>query len=191
MKTLVIGAGAIGGTIAVLVKNAGYDVSILCHSKETRTLFETEGFRLHGVKGDFTVQFPCYDSVDELEKESFDFILIATKYQAMPACAAAALPLLKKDGLVVGMPGGAHPQKLDELRDMFQTVLPTSISNDITREQYSKLIINSCINATAAITGQVLGKCIEDRRAKKLFLSIAREGMYVARAMGIRVPTYG
>ncbi len=238
MKTLLIGAGAIGGTIAVLTKNAGYDVSILCHSAATKERIEKEGFHLHGVKGDFTVEFPCYDSVDALQGETFDLILIATKYQAMLDVAKAALPLLSKDGLVVGlqngiltgnlaevvgrnhavgvmigfgatrnaandvtmtsegvliigMPGGAHPKQLDELCTMFNTVLPTKISNDITREQYSKLIINSCINAVAAITGQVLGKCIEDRRAKKLFLAIAREGMHVARAMGIDVPKYG
>ncbi len=238
MKTLLIGAGAIGGTMAVLAKNAGYDISILCHSSATKELIENEGFHLHGVKGDLTVNFPCYDSVDALQGEKFDIIMIATKYQAMLDVAKSALPLLAEDGLVVGlqngiltgslaevvgrnhavgvmigfgatrnaandvtmtsegvlvigMPGGAHPAQLDSLCEMFQKVLPTTISNDITREQYSKLIINSCINAVAAIIGQVLGKCIEDRRAKKLFLAIAREGMYVARAMGISVPKYG
>ena len=238
MKTLLIGAGSIGGTLAVLAKNAGYDISILCHSKATKELIEREGFHLHGVKGDVTAQFDCYDDVAALQGTKFDLILIATKYQAMASVAKDTLPLLAEDGLVVGlqngiltnnlaeivgrnhavgvmigfgatrnaandvtmtsvgtlvigMPGGLHPQRLDDLCAMFQTVLPTTISNDITREQYSKLIINSCINAVAAITGQVLGKCIEDPRAKKLFLAIAREGMYVARAMGIRVPKYG
>ena len=238
MKTLLIGAGAIGGSMEKKKKNAGYDISILCHSSTTKELFEKEGFHLNGVKGDFTVFFPCYDSVDALQGEKFDLILIATKYQAMLDVAKSTLPLLADDGLVVGlqngiltsslaevvgrnhavgvmigfgatrnsandvtmtsegvlvigMPGGAHPQKLDDLCEMFNKVLPTKISNDITREQYSKLIINSCINAVAAITGQVLGKCIEDRRAKRLFLAIAREGMYVARAMGISVPKYG
>ena len=37
MKTLLIGAGAIGGTVAVLTKNAGYDISILCHSEKTKS----------------------------------------------------------------------------------------------------------------------------------------------------------
>ena len=238
MKTLLIGAGAIGGTVAVLTKHAGYDVRILCHSKATKDLIESEGFDLHGVMGDVHETFTCYDSFDALQDEKFDLIIIATKYQAMYDAAKKALPYLTQDGLVVGMqngiltdslaeivgkeravgvmigfgatrnkandvtmtsdgilvigmPGGAHPKQLDALCEMFQTVLPTTISNDITREQYSKLIINSCINAVAAITGQVLGKCIEDPRAKRLFLAIAREGMYVARAMGIRVPKYG
>lgn len=238
MKTLLVGAGAIGGTMAVFIKKAGYDVSILCHSSATKELIENEGFHLHGVKGEETVKFPCYDSIDALRGQKFDVILIATKYQAMLGVAKNTLPLLEENGLVVGlqngiltgsladtvgrshavgvmigfgatrnaandvtmtsvgtlvigMPGGAHPKQLDDLCEMFNRVLPTTVSDDITREQYSKLIINSCINAVAAITGQVLGQCIEDRRAKKLFLAIAREGMYVARAMGIRVPKYG
>ena len=36
MKTILIGAGAIGGTVAVLTKNAGYDVSILCRSEKSK-----------------------------------------------------------------------------------------------------------------------------------------------------------
>ena len=238
MKTLLVGAGAIGGSMAVLAQKAGYGISILCHSAATKELIEKEGFHLHGVKGELTANFPCFDSVDALQGQTFDVIMIATKYQAMIPVAKSVLPFLSEDGLVVGlqngiltnslaevvgrnhavgvmigfgatrnaandvtmtsdgilvigMPGGAHPKQLDALCEMFQTVLPTTISNDITREQYSKLIINSCINAVAAITGQVLGKCIEDPRAKRLFLAIAREGMYVARAMGIRVPKYG
>ena len=82
-------------------------------------------------------------------------------------------------------------KNLDKLKDMLDTVLPTTISDNITRQQYSKLIINSCINATAGITGKTLGVVIDDVRAGKLFLAITREGMRVAKAMGINVPKYG
>lgn len=238
MKTIVIGAGAIGGTIAVLTKNAGYDVSILCHSENTKKLIEESGFSLHGAKGEYNEKFVCYGSTEELGETQFDICFIATKYDAMAESAKLILPYLKKQSLVVGMqngictnelaeivgkdravgcmlgfgatrnspndvtmtslgemyigmPGGYHPGMLEYLCEMLGSVLPTKISNDITREQYSKLIINSCINATAAITGLKLGKMIEDRRARTLYLAIAREGMYVAKAMNIDVPKYG
>lgn len=238
MKTLLIGAGAIGGTVAVLTKHAGYDVRILCHSKATKDLIESEGFYLHGAMGELHETFTCYDSFDALQDERFDLIIIATKYQAMYDAAKKALPYLKQDGLVVGMqngiltdslaeivgkdravgvmigfgatrnkandvtmtslgefyigmPDGYHPPKLDDLRDMFLKVLPTQISDNITRQQYSKLIINSCINASAGITGLVLGKMVDDKRARTLYLAIAREGMRVAKGMGLDVPKYG
>ena len=238
MKTLLIGAGAIGGSIAVLAKHAGYDIRLLCHRTETKDLIEREGFDLHGVMGDVHETFTCYDSYDALEGETYDLIMIATKYQAMPEAAKRSLPFLAEDGLVVGlqngiltdtlaeivgkqravgvmigfgatrnaandvtmtslgefyigMPDGYHPEKLDALCEMFQKILPTQISDNITRQQYSKLIINSCINASAAITGQVLGKMVDDKRARTLYLAIAREGMRVAKGMGLDVPKYG
>lgn len=238
MKTLVIGAGAIGGTVAVVAKKAGYDIRIMCHSEETKNLIQEEGFKLHGSKGELCEKFKCYKSYDELGDEKFDIVIIGTKYQAMPEIAKAILPYINDDSLVVGMqngiltenlaeivgekravgimigfgatrnaandvtmtslgefyigmPNGYHPGKLDYLKNMLEVVLPTQISDNITREQYSKLIINSCINATAAITGLKLGKMVDDRRACALYLAIAREGMYVARAMGLDVPKYG
>ncbi|MBR5497475.1 MAG: ketopantoate reductase family protein [Clostridia bacterium] len=238
MKTLLIGAGAIGGTVAVLTKNAGYDVSVLCHSEKTKNEINEKGLSLHGAKGELHADFTCYCSADEIGNEKFDICIIATKYSAMCETAKAVLPYLKDNSLVVGMqngilteelaevvgrnravgcmlgfgatrnsptdvtmtslgemyigmPDGYHPENLDKLRDMLEAVLPTAISDNITRQQYSKLIINSCINATAGITGKTLGDIIDDSRAGKLFLAIAREGMHVAKAMGINVPKYG
>jgi len=238
MKTILIGAGAIGGTVAVLTKEAGYDVSLLCHSAGTKNEIEQNGLALHGAKGEHNEKFRCYCSAEEMGEEKFDICIIATKYAAMADSAKLILPFLKEDSLVVGMqnglctselaeivgkkravgcmlgfgatrnsaaavtmtslgemyigmPEGYHPEKLDFLKTMLDAVLPTTISDDITRQQYSKLIINSCINATAGITGKTLGVIIDDSRAGKLFLAIAREGMHVAKAMGINVPKYG
>lgn len=238
MKTILIGAGSIGGTVAVLTKKAGYDVRILCHSEKSKDEIAQKGISLHGAKGELNEKFVCYASADELGEEKFDCCIIATKYAAMADTAKAILPYLKPDSLVVGMqngictselaeivgerravgcmlgfgatrngttdvtmtslgelyigmPDGYHPRNLDYLKGMLDFVLPTKISDNITRQQYSKLIINSCINATAGITGQTLGNIIDDARAGRLFLAIAREGMHVAKAMKIKVPKYG
>lgn len=238
MKVILIGAGSIGGTVAVLAKNAGYDISILCHSQKSKEAIEKDGISLHGAKGEFKENFTCYAGVEELSEEKFDICIIATKYSAMAETARAILPYLKPDSLVIGMqngictkelgeivgerrvvgcmlgfgatrngttdvtmtslgelyigmPNGYHPRSLDIAKGLLESVLPTKISDNITRQQYSKLIINSCINATAGITGQTLGNIIDDSRAGLLFLAIAREGMAVAKAMGIKVPKYG
>lgn len=238
MKILLIGAGAIGGTVAVLLKNAGYDVRLMCHSDSAKELIEREGFFLHGAKGEFREDFTCYSSYEELGEESFDLVIIATKYGAMAECAAAALHYVADGGLVVGMQNGIlteelgetvgrdkvvgcmigfgatknkandvtmtskgefyvgmldgrRPKILDDFAQILKNVLPTEVTMDIKGRQYSKLIINSCINAVAGITGKTLGEILKDVRARDLFLSIAREGTAVAKAIGIKVPKYG
>ena len=238
MNIIVAGAGAIGGTVAVLLKEAGYDVSIMCHSAASKETIEKEGFYLGGAKGDHYVKFDCYSSAEELGDKKFDIVIIATKYAHMAECAKTMLPFVAQDGLVVGMQNGLlteelgeivgrdkvvgcmigfgatrnsvnnvtmtskgefyvgmldgrKPKNLEVFAEMLRTVLPTEISMEIQRQQYSKLIINSCINAVAGITGNVLGEILQDVRARDLFLNIAREGMAVAKAMGINVPKYG
>ena len=227
-KTLLIGAGAIGGTLAVLMKEAGYDISVLCYNDEIKNLITEKGFYLHGAKGEHHVQLNCYASFEEFRDEKFDVVIIATKFQAVAGLAEKVLGNLKEDSLVVGMQNGIltdklagivgkeravgvmigfgatrntdndvtmtslgemyigmtdgyHPGNLDYLNEMYNTVLPTEISDNILRQQYSKLIINSCINATAAITGLTLGKMVDDKRARTLYLAIAREAMRVAK----------
>lgn len=238
MNVIVVGAGAIGGTVAVLLRQAGYDVSIMCHNTASKEKIEKEGFYLHGAKGDHRAHFICYSSTQELGDQKFDIVLIATKYAQMAECAEMMLPFVSDSGLVVGMQNGIlteelgeivgrekvvgcmigfgatkndvndvtmtslgefyigmldgrKPRNLEVFAEMLKSVLPTKITPDIKGRQYSKLIINSCINAVAGITGKTLGEILKDNRARDLFLNIAREGMAVAKAMKINVPKYG
>ncbi len=238
MKVLVIGAGAIGGTVAVLLKNAGYDIRIMCHSDSTKELIEKEGFYLHGAKGEHHVNFKCYSDYSQIGDEKFDYIIIATKYAHMAECAEDSLGVIADGGLVIGMQNGIlteelgeivgrdkvvgcmigfgatrnkandvtmtskgefyvgmldgrRPKSLDAFAETLRIVLPTEVTMDIKARQYSKLIINSCINAVAGITGKTLGEILKDGRARDLFLNIAREGMAVAKAMKLKVPKYG
>ena len=238
MKVLVVGAGAIGGTVAVLLKKEGYDIRIKCHIPEIKELIETKGFYLHGAKGEHHVDFKCYHEVEEFGDEKFDIIIIATKYAHVAASAKLIMPYLAEGGIIVGMQNGILTEELAEIvgRDkavgcmigfgatrnadndvtmtslgeyyvgmldgrktpmleefakMLSNVVPAQVTLDIKGRQYSKLIINSCINAVAGITGNKLGTILKDVRAQDLFLNIAREGMAVAKAMNIKVPKYG
>ena len=238
MKVLVVGAGAIGGTVAVLLKKEGYDIRIKCHIPEIKELIETKGFYLHGAKGEHHVDFKCYHEVEEFGDEKFDIIIIATKYAHVAASAKLIMPYLAEGGIIVGMQNGILTEQLAEIvgrdkavgcmigfgatrnadndvtmtslgeyyvgmldgrktpmlekfAEMLSNVVPAQVTLDIKGRQYSKLIINSCINAVAGITGLKLGTILKDVRAQDLFLNIAREGMAVAKAMNIKVPKYG
>ena len=238
MKVLVVGAGAIGGTVAVLLKKEGYDIRIKCHIPEIKELIEKNGFYLHGAKGEHHVDFKCYHEVEEFGDEKFDIIIIATKYAHVAASAKLIMPYLAEGGIIVGMQNGILTEQLAEIvgrdkavgcmigfgatrnadndvtmtslgeyyvgmldgrktpmlekfAEMLSHVVPAQVTLDIKGRQYSKLIINSCINAVAGITGEKLGTILKDVRAQDLFLNIAREGMAVAKAMNIKVPKYG
>lgn len=236
MKTILVGPGSVGGTAAVLMKEAGYDISVVCVNDEVASKISTEGYKLTGAKGDHCVKIPAFGSIDQLT-EKYDICIIATKVHSMPILAEKMLPHIKDDALVVcmqngivterlsavvgahrtvsvmigfgataksltevemtstgefyiGMPKGQSSPKLEYLRKMYDSILPTKISSDITRELFSKLIINSCINATCGIAGNTLGIVLDDPRAREVFINIATEGFYVSRAMGLKVPPY-
>ena len=86
---------------------------------------------------------------------------------------------------------GRKPEKLEYLKELLDTCLPTKIDDNIEGRLYSKLIINSCINSLAGITGKPLGQLVDDRTACNVFLEITREAMRTAKKMGMKVPKYG
>ena len=237
MKTLIIGVGCIGGTIATVARSNGYDIEVVAHGEENAKLIEEKGFTITGVKGDRLVKLKAYPDIESVEG-TYDIVMIATKYQQMPELAEKSLRLLKEDSIVVslqnglcvetlagivgedravgcmigfgatmekknfvnvttsgefyiGMLGGNKSEKLGYLKDMLSTVYPTKISENINARLYSKLIINSCINAIAGVSGKNLGDVLTDKTAKMTFLKIAREAMNVASAMNMKVPKYG
>lgn len=236
MKTLLVGSGAVGSCLAVLVKEAGYDIDILECKPEFAAQAREEGIHLGGARGEHHAKFNAYSSAADLPGQ-YDICYIATKTFSMPDAARGVLSCLKDDALVIsmqngicthtlaeivgakrtvgcaigygatmhrfgdvemtsggdlfiGMLRGQSSPKLEYVRKQMSAMLPTKITGDIIARQYSKLIINSCINALAAITGEKLGVMLDDPRACRVFLGIAREGIYVAKAMGLKVPPF-
>lgn len=237
MRTVLIGMGCIGGTVATMAYEGGYKIDVVDVGEERVRMLREEGFTLTGAKGNHKVKMNAFNGVDSLEGE-YDVCIIATKYQQMPEIARQMLPHLKEDSLVVcmqngiqvkalaevvgedravgimigfgatglgvnkvemsslgefyiGMLGGRRPEKLNYIKELLSACLPTEITDDIEGRLYSKLIINSCINSLAGITGKPLGQLVDDKTACNIFLEITREGMRTAKKMGIKVPKYG
>ncbi|MDR3344932.1 MAG: ketopantoate reductase family protein [Oscillospiraceae bacterium] len=237
MRTLLVGPGAIGGTVAAFAAEAGFDFDVLGKPEEAAYLAEND-FVLTGVKGEHRARLRTFGSMDELAGE-YDCVLIATKAQAMPNVARAFLPRLREDSLVLGLqngittemmsevvgkertvscmigigatakgigkaeltsgghfiigqavPGGQNGDKLEYLRSFLDAVQPTTISGNILSGLYSKLVFNACVNALCALSGMTLGVLLDDKKARRAFLSIAREGMTVAGKLGLEVPPF-
>ena len=236
-NTLIVGAGAIGGTLAVLMKDAGYAIDVLEVYPGAAQQISEKGLHLTGAKGEKYAYPTVYASTGELVK-SYDYVIVAVKYLNLEAAVKSILPFIHDKSLVVGMQNGictaelagivgkeravgcmigfgatkhssvdiemtsggemfigmldgGTSAELEYLCKMYNAVLKTQITPCLINKQYSKLIINCCINAVAAITGKTLGEILDDKRAQDLFLAIAREGMHIAKAQGIDVPKYG
>jgi 2-dehydropantoate 2-reductase len=90
--------------------------------------------------------------------------------------------------------GGIHPgmnEKLEGLKRILETAMPTRVSPDIVSELYSKMVVNSCITSLGVISGLRLGDMLKRRKARELFLGIVSEAVAVAQAMNMEIPPYG
>jgi len=102
---IVIGAGAIGGITAAILKKNGYNVELVCGSEDYATLISFEGVHVSGVCGDFRMKMPAYASAGEI-KERKDLILHATKATDIVTSSAQLKDILKDNGHVVSLQNG-------------------------------------------------------------------------------------
>ncbi len=114
LSFLVIGAGAIGGITAALLKNKGYNVEIVCRHDDYAILIRDQGIEVQGVCGNVIAKMPAYSDVSQV-KEKKDIILHATKATDMIQAAEAAKHLLNPGGFIVSMQNGICEEALGDI----------------------------------------------------------------------------
>ncbi len=105
LSILVIGAGAVGGITAALLKKDGYDVEIVSKYPDYAALISEQGIEVTGACGNVNVKMPAYASVAEV-KDKKDLILHATKATDMIEAAESVKTILNEDGYVISMQNG-------------------------------------------------------------------------------------
>ena len=121
MKIVLVGAGSIGGTTAVMLKEHGCDLQIVEANAVRAEKARNEGLRLTGALGDHCEKFTVYNSIEDL-KEIYDVCIIATKYFALEAVARQMLPYVKADGIFVSMQNGICTGRLSSVVGPHRTV---------------------------------------------------------------------
>ncbi|MFO7852853.1 MAG: ketopantoate reductase family protein [Bacteroidota bacterium] len=111
---LVVGAGAIGGITAAFIKDAGYNVEIVCKYEDYRDLIVNEGLKVNGVKGSFTKNMEAHVSVKESGSKK-DIVLLAVKAIDMVEAAEDLKSLLGKNSLVVSLQNGICEPELGRI----------------------------------------------------------------------------
>jgi 2-dehydropantoate 2-reductase len=105
LKILVIGAGAVGGITAALLKKCGADVEIVCKYDDYASLISNKGIEVSGVCGEFNIKIPAYASVSQVVEKK-DIVLLATKATDMYEVLESIDSVLKKTGFLISMQNG-------------------------------------------------------------------------------------
>jgi 2-dehydropantoate 2-reductase len=103
MKIAIFGAGAIGGYLAVKLKQAGADVSVVARGLHLAAI-RAQGLTLKSEGVTTTVTLPCTDKAAELGPQ--DYVVVTLKANALPGAANDIARLMEPDTtLVTGVNG--------------------------------------------------------------------------------------
>jgi 2-dehydropantoate 2-reductase len=84
MRYIIIGAGAVGGTIGGCLHQAGFEVVLVARGRHLAAL-RSEGLRLATPSGVSTLQIEAVGSADEVELRPDDVLIVAAKTQDVAA----------------------------------------------------------------------------------------------------------
>jgi 2-dehydropantoate 2-reductase len=92
---------------------------------------------------------------------------------------------------VIGNPGSnevGSESELAAIADMFaRSGVPCRISQNITLELWTKLIMNCAYNALSALSGARYGRLVADAGSVELMKKVVNEGVTVGNASGVRL----
>lgn len=120
-RIAVIGAGAIGGITAALMKNAGYDVEIVCKYDELARRISDQGIHVFGFRGEQHVPMHAVAEIREMRSDN-DLIFVATKATDLLPAAKALLPFLHDKTRVISLQNGICEEALGEVIGEAHTV---------------------------------------------------------------------
>lgn len=118
---LVIGAGAIGGIVAALLKKHGYAVHLVTKYPELANISNTKGLHISGYKGNFYIKVPAVANLTNVMIRP-DYVFIATKALEMPQAARDVLPLLHEKSKVISFQNGIMEDQLASIVGEERTV---------------------------------------------------------------------
>ena len=101
----VVGAGAIGGSTAAFLTEAGWNIEIVCKHQEIADLAQSPGLHVFGVKGEHRVPLRAVKDIKDLAGP-IEMVLLATKANDCLEAAKELLPLLSQDSIVVSLQNG-------------------------------------------------------------------------------------
>ena len=112
MRTIIIGAGPIGGIIGGRLARAGSDITLVDIDREHVSAIRQSGLQVDVPDGAFNVRLPIVFPA-EIEGR-YDLAFIAVRSNYTPDALATAVPHITADGLLVSLQNGLNPPLLEE-----------------------------------------------------------------------------
>ena len=113
-RIAIIGAGAIGGVTAALMKKAGWDPVLVCRRQEIVDRIETTGLSIQGFKGAHRVRLQAVCDIEDLPQK-IEIAFLATKANDCQDAAKRLLGHLLPDGRIVSLQNGIAEAALAEV----------------------------------------------------------------------------
>jgi 2-dehydropantoate 2-reductase len=104
MKTVIVGAGAIGSLFAYFLARGKKDVAILDKYPDRAEFINREGIHVEGISGEHKVKVKAYSDPAKIDKA--DVVMICVKAPDTSEAVREILPLLKTDSMVVTLQNG-------------------------------------------------------------------------------------
>ena len=113
MQILIVGIGALGGTIAARALRAGLPVRLAARNTESAEALRRSGLRLSGMGGGATAETIDVAAIEDYGKgDEFDLILLATKAQDALEVAPRVVGLLAPEGAILPIQNGGVARAL-------------------------------------------------------------------------------
>src|SRR4051812_8487199 len=120
MRSLIWGAGAIGGTLGAYLARAGGDVTLVDTVVEHVDAIARDGLRLTGPIDEFTVRVPAF--TPQMLNGTWDEIILATKAHHTEPAVRALVPHLTPGGCVVSAQNGLNELLIAQVVGAARTV---------------------------------------------------------------------
>jgi len=113
MQMLIVGIGALGGTIAARALRAGLPVRLAARNTESAEALRRSGLRVSGIGGEVRADAIAVAALEDYGKgDQFDLILLATKAQDALEVAPHVVGLLAPEGVILPIQNGGVARAL-------------------------------------------------------------------------------
>src|SRR5262245_27660859 len=108
MHIAIMGTGTVGGYFGALLARAGQEVTFIARGAHLNAI-RSQGLRIEGPRGDFTVQAPATDAPCEIG--AVDVVLFCVKQYDAEDAARLIEPLVRRSGFCLSLMNGVDGQE--------------------------------------------------------------------------------
>jgi 2-dehydropantoate 2-reductase len=172
MQMLIVGIGALGGTIAARALRAGLPVRLAARNTESAEVLRRSGLRVSGIGGEAAADTIDVATLEDYGKgNQFDLILLATKAQHALEVAPQVVSLLAPGGVLLPIQNGGVARALadrlgeDKILGGFSNLGATMVEPGVYEQKNAgHLLIGELAGGVSERTervARVLGRAVE------------------------------